>query len=262
MKFLIEDVVSDLKHENISIEDALRANPAKERALKKVAKKIYDALPDLLEEPSLYSLPMDEFQYVLNVANALSDKQGQVSYFGEELSPRDFQKIFFSNRDDGKPLRDTGLYDHAKDTIWDQVEYWSNPNREQGADNSEVSDKTSEGYRLLSDMFDKDLGRYNQLCRKYGNYLEDGKDTHGYLRNILSGQLQESSMPSLSDKENALLTLLYNAFQSNVFRGNIRVFLFNYVDALINQHTLSPKTARKILKLEYDKNSPWRKYIS
>ena len=257
-----DQTTSDDEFDNyISILTALRANPDKKPYLEPVWYKIDSVLPDLLEDPQYYKLPIEEFKYVTNVAAALSDKQNQIHYFGEPLSSEELYQIFYTNRaNQSHPRRETGLYNHAKDSIWDQVEYWSNRNRDEGASKDEL--KSNEVYRLLKDMFDKDLGQYKQLCREYGDYLEDGKDTHGYLSNILSGQLRESSNTNLTEKENALLLLLYNAFQTTVFRGNLRVFLFNYADALLNKRDLTPDVANKILKLQYNKNSPWRRYIS
>ena len=249
MKFYLieEDEPHVPKADAIRMIAAFRVNPQKRQIIDPVAEKIYNAIPDLIETPDLYELPMDEFKYVVNLANILSSPQNQVNYFGQRLSAKDLANIFFTNKYSSEStLRDTGLHDHEdSDTMWAQVEYLSKPEGQ----NNPTADQ-------LNYMFKRDLQRYDQLIRKYGEYTDE------QIAHVLNTQLDSNKVEKLDEKEKQLFILLYDAFQQDtLFRKNLRVFLCNYAYDLIVRHELMDTEINKIIKGTHDKNAPWLKYI-
>lgn len=81
----------------------------------------YDKISsDIWENKSLYkNRKDDEFEYTVKIINIASDSETAEKYY------RNVDSIDVDDLKIGSSIKDSGLYSHKENTIWDQVERWS-----------------------------------------------------------------------------------------------------------------------------------------
>lgn len=163
----------------------------------------YSKLPNdrLWTSSNLWDMKDDEFEYTIRVFNIASDEEEAKLYY-DDPSKIDVEDLF-----NGAEIKDSGLHDKREGTIWDQVEIWSDNekeefgNKKEGSDYSikDIFEKRGLSYSTLedrisslADILKEDKSIDSKGIFKVVNYLSDAKNKE-YSKKLFSRKELEST---------------------------------------------------------------------